>query len=109
MSHRFPGEITSHGVWLYDRFTLSYCDAQESPFERGIDGPYEAIVTWCRKFGQDYINNGAHQRGRGLQPPPHPSRRDATPRGPVAQPLRRGSPARDRLRKRWPGDHRGRA
>jgi transposase-like protein len=23
-NHRFPGEIISHGVWLYYRFTLSY-------------------------------------------------------------------------------------
>ena len=22
-NHRFPGEIISHGVWLYYRFTLS--------------------------------------------------------------------------------------
>ena len=25
-NHRFPGEIISHGVWLYYRFTLSYRD-----------------------------------------------------------------------------------
>jgi transposase-like protein len=24
--HRFPGEIISHGVWLYYRFHLSYRD-----------------------------------------------------------------------------------
>jgi transposase-like protein len=23
-NHRFPGEIISHGVWLYYRFALSY-------------------------------------------------------------------------------------
>ena len=23
-NHRFPGEIISHGVWLYYRFPLSY-------------------------------------------------------------------------------------
>ena len=28
-NHRFPGEIISHGVWLYCRFTLSYRDVQE--------------------------------------------------------------------------------
>jgi transposase-like protein len=27
--HRFPGEIISHGVWLYYRFPLSYRDVQE--------------------------------------------------------------------------------
>ena len=36
-NHRFPGEIISHGVWLYYRFPLSYRDVQELLFERGID------------------------------------------------------------------------
>jgi hypothetical protein len=27
-NHRFPGEIISHGVWLYYRFPLSYLDVQ---------------------------------------------------------------------------------
>ena len=27
-NHRFPGEIISHGVWLYYRFTLSYRDVR---------------------------------------------------------------------------------
>ena len=25
-NHRYPGEIISHGVWLYYRFSLSYRD-----------------------------------------------------------------------------------
>jgi hypothetical protein len=25
-NHRFGGEITSHGMWLYHRFTMSYRD-----------------------------------------------------------------------------------
>jgi hypothetical protein len=28
-NHRFPGEIISHEVWLYYRFTLSYRDVEE--------------------------------------------------------------------------------
>ena len=40
-NHRFPGEIISHGVWLYYRFTLSYRDVQELLFERGIDVTHE--------------------------------------------------------------------
>ena len=36
-NHRFPGEIISHGVWLYYRFPLSYRDVQELLFERGSD------------------------------------------------------------------------
>src|SRR6266496_1312350 len=54
--HRFPGEIISHGVWLYYRFTLSYRDVQELLFERGIIVSHEAVHQWCRKFGQDYAN-----------------------------------------------------
>jgi putative transposase len=42
-NHRFPGEIISHGVWLYYRFTLSYRDVQELLFERGIDVSHKAI------------------------------------------------------------------
>src|SRR5215813_12982520 len=63
-NHRFPGEIISHGVWLYYRFTLSYCDVQELLFERGVTVSHEAIRKWCQKFGQDvehrqsrYLNN----------------------------------------------------
>jgi transposase-like protein len=36
-NYRFPGDIISHGVWLYYRFTLSYRDVPELLFERGID------------------------------------------------------------------------
>ena len=50
-NHRFPGEIISHGVWLYYRFTLSYRDVQELLLERGIDVSHEAIRGWCQKFG----------------------------------------------------------
>lgn len=45
--HRFPGEIISHGVWLYYRFPLSYRDVQERLCERGIDVTHEAIRQWC--------------------------------------------------------------
>jgi putative transposase len=62
--HRFPGDIISHGVWLYDRFHLSYRDVQELLFARGIDVTYEAIRQWCRKFGQDYANQLRRRRPR---------------------------------------------
>jgi putative transposase len=55
-NYRFPGEIISHGVWLYYRFPLSYHDGEELLCERGITVSHEAIRTWCRKFGQDYAN-----------------------------------------------------
>src|ERR687896_1268434 len=61
-NHRFPGEIISHGVWLYYRFHLSYRDVQELLFERGINVTYEAIRQWCRKFGQDYANRLRRRR-----------------------------------------------
>jgi transposase-like protein len=54
--HCFPGEINSHGVRLYFRFCLSYRDVEELLFARGIIVTYEAIRKWCRKFGQQYVN-----------------------------------------------------
>jgi DDE superfamily endonuclease len=63
-NHRFPGEIISHGVWLYYRFPLSYRDVQELLFERGIDITHEAIRQWCLKFGQAYANQLKHRRPR---------------------------------------------
>ena len=51
---RFPGEIISHAVWLYHRFTLSFRDVEELLASRGIEVTYESIRQWCRYFGQDY-------------------------------------------------------
>jgi len=61
-NHRFPGDIISHGVWLYYRFTLSYRDVQDLLFERGITVSHEAVRQWCRKFGQDYANRLRRRR-----------------------------------------------
>ena len=44
--HRFPGEIISHAVWLYYRFSLSYRDGEELLAERGIVVPYETVRQW---------------------------------------------------------------
>src|ERR671929_2417431 len=63
-NHRFPGDIISHGVWLYYRFTLSYRDVEELLFERGITVSHEAIRKWCRKFGQQYANQLRRRRPR---------------------------------------------
>ncbi len=60
----FPAEIISHGVWLYDRFCLSYRDVEELLFARGIIVTYEAIRQWCRKFGQSYANQLRRRRPR---------------------------------------------
>jgi putative transposase len=60
--HRFPAEISSHGVWLYFRFCLSDRDVEELLFARGVIVSYETIRKWCRKFGQQYANQ--LRRGR---------------------------------------------
>ena len=63
-NHRFPGEIISHGVWLYYRFCLSYRDVEELLLVRGITMSHAAIRKWCRKFGQDYANQLRRRRPR---------------------------------------------
>jgi putative transposase len=62
--HRFPAEITSHGVWLYFRFCLSYRDVEELLFARGMIVTCEAIRQWCRQFGQTYAKQLRRQRPR---------------------------------------------
>ena len=51
-NHRFPVAIISHAVWLYFRCCLSFRDVEELLSERGVTVTYEAIRTWCHKFGQ---------------------------------------------------------
>jgi len=63
-NHRFPVEIISHAVWLYFRFCLSFRDVEELLCERGVVVPYEAIRTWCRKFGQHYATQLRRRRPR---------------------------------------------
>jgi hypothetical protein len=53
--HRFPPEIISHAVWLYDRFTLSLRDVEDLLAERGITAtrstssfPQSFRATQCR-------------------------------------------------------------
>src|ERR687895_806213 len=62
--HRFPAEITSHCVWLYFRFCLSYRDVEELMAVRGVILTYEAVRYWCRKFGQTYANELRRRRPR---------------------------------------------
>jgi putative transposase len=62
--HRFPGEIISHAVWLYYRFSLSHRDVEELLFVRGVIVSYEAIRKWCRKFGQQFANQLWRRRPR---------------------------------------------
>jgi putative transposase len=58
--HRFPGEVISHCVWLYYRFSLSYRDVEELMAERGITVTYETIREWCQKFGRAYAKRLKH-------------------------------------------------
>jgi putative transposase len=62
--HRFPAEITSHCVWLYFRFCLSYRDVEELMAARGVIPTYEAVRSWCQKFGQIYANQLRRRRPR---------------------------------------------
>jgi putative transposase len=39
------------------RFTLSLCDVEELPVQRGIEVRYETICCWTRKLGQVFAPN----------------------------------------------------
>ena len=62
--YRFPTEIISRAVWLYDRFGLSFRDVEDLLAERGITVTYEAIRQWCMTFGLAYARRLRHRRGR---------------------------------------------
>jgi transposase-like protein len=49
--HRFPPEFIQHAIWLYIRFTLSYCDVEELLAERELDISDETVRRWVLKFG----------------------------------------------------------
>jgi putative transposase len=61
---RFPPEISSHTVWLYFRFSLSFRDIEELLAQRGIVVSYETVRQWCLKFGQTYANELRRRRPR---------------------------------------------
>src|ERR1700719_1864412 len=50
--HRYPPVVIQHAIWLYLRFTLSYCDVEELLAERGLDVSYERVRSWVVKFGR---------------------------------------------------------
>ena len=47
--HRYPVEVTSHCVWLYFRFPLSFREVEELMVERGIVVSYETVRRWCAR------------------------------------------------------------
>lgn len=53
----FPGEIISHAVFLYHRFSLSFRDVEDLLAHRGIAVSYESIRRWCSRFGPIYARN----------------------------------------------------
>ena len=61
---RFPGEVISHGVWVYHRFTLSFRDVEELLAKRGIAVTHETIRQWCRKFGPEYARRLRRHQSR---------------------------------------------
>ncbi len=60
--YRFPKAVISYAVYLYHRFLLSYRDAQELLFERGIDVSHETVRAWCAKFGPDLAEVLRHRK-----------------------------------------------
>ncbi len=60
--HRFPAEIISYCIWLYNSFSLSYRDIEKIMLYRGICVTYEAIRYWCRKFSQTFANQIRRRR-----------------------------------------------
>jgi putative transposase len=62
--HQFPADIIRHAVWLYLRFTLSYCDVEGLRAERGIEASYESVRRWILKFGPMYARNLRRLRPR---------------------------------------------
>lgn len=64
LRHRFPTEITSHAVWLYHRFTLSFRDIEELLAIRGIHASYESVRRWRLKFPSQYSKSLRKKQGR---------------------------------------------
>ncbi len=61
---RHPGEIISHAVWLYHRFTLSFRNVEEILVSRGVDVTYESVRQWCLRFGAEYTKRIRGRVGR---------------------------------------------
>ena len=60
--YRFPPEIISHCVWLYNCFSLSYRDIEKMMLDRGIEVTDEAIRRWNHKFAQTFANEIRRRR-----------------------------------------------
>jgi putative transposase len=49
--YRFPPVIIQQAIWLYARFTLSFCDVEDLLAERGVMVSYETVRRWVNHFG----------------------------------------------------------
>ena len=58
-----PGEIISHAVFLYHRFSLSLRDIEELLALRGITVSYESIRRWSRRFGPQFARKLRREQG----------------------------------------------
>jgi len=67
--YRFPADVTSYAVWLYNRFPLSLRMVEELLAARGIELTYETVRRWSVKFGL-----GIARRIRALRDPGGDSR-----------------------------------
>ena len=65
--HRFLAEIIRHGVWLYDRFCLSYRDVEELLFTRGVLVTYEAIRRHCQLKEKSLTNVFSMKKADSMQ------------------------------------------
>ena len=61
--YRFPPDVISRCVWLYDRFAVSFRDVSELMLARGIEVSHEAIRLWTLRFGSEYARRLRHTRG----------------------------------------------
>ena len=62
--HRFPPEVISHGVWLYNRAFRSLREVEDLLAKRGITVTHETIRQWWRKFGPEYAQKLRRLQGR---------------------------------------------
>ncbi len=67
--YRFPADVTSYAVWLYNRFPMSLRMVEELLAARGIELTYETVRRWSVKFGL-----GIARRIRALRDPGGDSR-----------------------------------
>ena len=61
--HRFHPDIIRQAVWLYFRFTMSFCDVEDLLAERGIDVSYETVRLRVLKFGPAFARRVCRRLG----------------------------------------------